>query len=88
MAFHKTNRGIFGATLTSDINGFVPTENTGAWDLTYDHGTEQTHDENGNLTDYGDWWETERFPEIKTAAIKAAGTAGTRCNDWQSTTHR
>ena len=74
MTFYKSNLGSSGGSVQADINGYVPTEDTGPWELNYDHGSEQTHDDHGELTGYGEWWEGERFPEIKAAAIKARRT--------------
>ena len=78
MAFHKSSLGSFGANLTADIDGYVPTADTTTWELTYDHGTDRTHDDGGNLTEYGDWWESERFPEIRAKAITATAEAEAR----------
>lgn len=83
MAFHITNFGSFGGNLEADINGFVPTAETGPWELTYDHGMEETHDSDGNLTEYGEWWEEERFPEIKAEAIKATEEAEEGISEWR-----
>lgn len=83
MAFHKSNLGRFGDGLRSDMNGFVPEANDGPWDFAIDHGTERTHDEDGNLTDYGDWWEEEGFPEWQDAALDAALEATKTLSKWQ-----
>jgi len=83
MTFHKSNLGSFGNNVQADINGFVPTEETGPWDLSYDHGSEDTHDASGNLTEYGEWWEEERFPEIKMDAVKATVEAEAGISKWQ-----
>ncbi len=84
MAFHKTNLGSFGNRLAADVNGYVPTAETTAWELTYDHGSEVTHDENGELTEYGDWFESDRFPEIQAEAIKATEEAEAGPEDWRN----
>jgi|GEM_PF-4957485 len=81
--FHKSNLGSFGINVTADINGYVPTAETTAWELTYDHGSESTHDEAGNLTEYGEWFESDRFPEIRHEAIKATEKAEAGIADWQ-----
>jgi hypothetical protein len=83
MAFHKSNLGSFGDNLTTDINGYVPTADTSAWELTYDHGGEQTHTSDGELTEYGEWWEDERFPEIKAEAMHATEEAEAALSDWR-----
>jgi hypothetical protein len=82
-AFHKSNLGSFGNNLTADINGYVPTADTTAWELTYDHGGQDTHDDDGNLTEYGEWFEFERFPEIQSEAIAATKEAEAGISDWQ-----
>lgn len=83
MAIHKSNLGSFGSNVPADIHGYIPTEDTTAWELTYDHGSESTHDDNGNLTEYGEWWEDERFPEIQADAIAAVQAAEADISDWQ-----
>jgi len=70
MTFHKSNLGSRGLRIVSDLHGFVPTESTDAWELEYDHGGESTHDDDGELTEYGEWFEDSRFPEIKAQAIQ------------------
>ena len=82
MSYHISNLGIFGRGIQTDINGYVPTEETGPWDLTYDH-SEDTHRDDGALTEYGEWWEGERFPEIKAAAIEATAKANDEAAQWQ-----
>lgn len=62
----------------------MPTAETTAWELTYDHGTEQTHGDDGELTEYGQWWEDERFPEIQAEAIEATAKAEAGIADWQA----
>lgn len=85
MSFHKSLLGSFGgsAAAAADINGLVPTADTTAFELTYDHGTEATHTETGELTPYGEWWQDERFPELKLAAITATEQAEAMVYDWQ-----
>ena len=82
-AFHKSNLGDFGAALPADINGYVPTADCGAWELTYDHGDQPTHDDDGNLTEHGEWWATDRWPEIVDEAIAAAEAAEASVRTWQ-----
>jgi hypothetical protein len=81
MEFHKSNLGSFGENVPSDMDGYVPTADTSPWELSYDHGSEYTHDEDGNLTEYGRWWKDERFPEIKADAIKATENAEDRIDE-------
>ena len=82
--YHKSNLGSFGSSIHADINGYVPTAETGPWELDYDHGSEQTHDDAGNPTEYGIWWEVDRWPEIVVAAVKATAEAEAGINEWQS----
>ena len=81
MAFHKSNLGNYGNRIQCDMNGYVPTAETTPWELTYDHGMEATHDDDDELTEYGEWWEYEKFPEIKAAAIKAQAEAQSAMSD-------
>jgi hypothetical protein len=82
-AFHKSNLGSFGENLSADMHGYVPTADCGPWDLTYDHGTELTHDSDGNLTPYGEWWESDRWPEIVAEAVAATEAAEDGLAGWQ-----
>jgi hypothetical protein len=75
MSYHKSNLGSFGGNVPADIDGYVPDAKTGAWELHYDHGVEQTHNEDGSLTEYGEWWESEGFPDVQAAAIAATADA-------------
>ncbi len=75
IVFHKDNFGSFGENLPADINGYVSTADTDPWDLVYDHGTEKTHATDGTLTEYGEWWESEGFPELQEEAIQATQDA-------------
>ena len=84
MAFHKSQLGAFGENLPCDLNGYVPTEGTGPWDLTYDHGSESTHDSDGNMTEYGQWWEDEWGDKV-TAAVVATTEAEKELEKWRST---
>ena len=85
MSFHVSNFGSFGNRLRTDMNGYVPTADDGPWDLDYDHAMEETHDEDGELTEYGEWWEYERFPEIVEEAIKETRIAEAAIIEWQNT---
>lgn len=84
MSFHISNFGSFSKNITADKNGYVPTADTDPWELDYDHGVESTHDDEGNLTEYGDWWESDRFPEIRKAAIKATAQSESAIAEWQA----
>jgi len=83
MAYHVTKLGCFGPKDHADIHGYVPERGDGPWDLNWDHGTEKTHDDDGELTEYGEWWE-ERWPEIVDAAVKATAEAERRVGEWRS----
>lgn len=83
MAFHISNLGAFGGGLNHDMAGFVPETNDDPWTLEYDHGGQATHDEHGELTEYGKWWEEDRWPEIVAEAVKATEKAKARINVWQ-----
>ena len=74
MSFHKTNFGAFGHNLPCDRAGYVPTAETGPWDLDFDF-TAPTHDENDELTEYGEWWEDDGFPALQDEAIRATKIA-------------
>ena len=74
MTYHKSSLGNFARSVPSDIDGFVPTAETKCWDMNYGH-SEPTHNDDGTLTEYGIWFEEERFPEIKAIAIEATAKA-------------
>lgn len=84
MSFHKSNLGSFGENIQADMDGYIPDATDGPFDLNYDHGTEATHDAHGELTEYGEWWTEERFPEIQAAAIKATKQAEEGIREWQN----
>jgi hypothetical protein len=85
MSFHVSNFGAAGKCLAAfaDLRGMVPEHGDGAWTLSYDHGAESTHSDNGELTDYGEWWEADRWPEIVAEAVRATEEAGTALREWQ-----
>lgn len=84
MAFHKSNLGSFGEGLRADMDGYVPEASDGPWDFSIDHGTERTHNEDGGLTEYGEWWEEEGYPEWQAAAVKATARAAKALGEWQA----
>lgn len=84
MSYHKSNLGSFGGGIQADMNGYVPEATDGPWDLDYNHSTERTHNDDGSLTEYGEWWEDERFPEIQAAAIAATAKAEAALAAWQT----
>ena len=81
--FHKSNLGSFGEGLRADMDGYVPEATDGPWDLALDHGTEYTHDQDGNLTEYGQWWQEEGFPEWRDDAVEATRKAAKTPGRWQ-----
>lgn len=84
MAYHKSNLGAFArAGLHADMDGYVPEATDGPWDLHYDHGTERTHNPDGTLTEYGEWWREERWPEIVAEAVAATAEANAAAHAWQ-----
>jgi hypothetical protein len=60
---HKSVFGSLGDRLPCDTRGFVPTAETDAFDLQFDH-IEDTHTVCGMLTGYGHWWQEYRWPQI------------------------
>ena len=83
MSFHKSNLGSFAAGINCDMDGYIPTEDDGPFDLNIDHGSERTHDEDGELTEYGQWWEDEGYPEWRDQAIADTAEAESRLAEWQ-----
>ena len=82
--YHKSNLGKFGENLPCDIDGYVPEAGDDAFAGNWDHGTESTHDEAGELTEYGSWWEDDRFPEIVAEAAAASKKAQKAITEWQA----
>jgi len=84
---HITNFGSFGGPLESlaDQNGFIADDETGPWDLRYDHA-ESTHDDDddgdGELTEYGEWWEAVGFEEHQDRCIAALARVNAAMNAW------
>jgi len=66
---HKSAYGPLADRLPCDIRGFVPTANTDAFDLQFDH-IEDTHTVCGTLTGYGHWWQEYRFPQIVAEVLR------------------
>lgn len=60
---HKSAFGRLGDRLPCDVRGYVPTAETEAFDLEFDH-IEDTHTIGGGLTGYGRWWQEYRWPQI------------------------
>lgn len=84
MAFHISNLGAFGGGIPHDMNGYVPEAAAGPWDFQVDHGTESTHDASGELTEYGEWWESEGFPEWRSRAVESTKESIESLSDWQA----
>jgi hypothetical protein len=84
MAFHKSNFGSFAGGLQVDVNGFVPEATDGPFDLVFDHGMERTHNDDGSLTEYGEWWTEEQFPDILAAAVAATEVSQARLSEWHT----
>lgn len=81
--FHKSNLGQFGDRLDADQNGYVPEPTDGPWDFCLDHGTERTHDDDGQLTSYGQWWRDVGFPAWRDAAVAATAKAEEAIEQWR-----
>jgi hypothetical protein len=63
------------------MEGFVPDDGDGPWDLCMEHN-EATHNEDGTLTEYGEWWETEGFPEFQQRGIDQTREANLALDEW------
>lgn len=82
MSFHKSNLGSFAGGIKADINGYVPEANDGPWDFAIDHA-ERTHNEDGSLTEYGEWWEEDGFPQWQEECVEATKKAQNALGEWQ-----
>lgn len=60
--YHHSNYGSF-APSTLDMDGYVPETGDDPFVGVWGHGGQATHDEDGELTEYGEWWVEEGFPE-------------------------
>ena len=83
MGIHESNLGVCGRNIPTDKHGYIPTADDGPWDLDFDHGIEQTHDDDCGLTEYGVWWEDEGFPEVVRQAIVHVEAAQCEIYHWQ-----
>lgn len=72
---HKSEFGSLADRLPCDLRGFVPTEDTEAFDLEFDH-VEDTHTVSGKLTGYGHWWQEYRWPQIVNEAVRLIEDGG------------
>lgn len=84
MAFHKSNYGAFAGEFIADMNGYVPEQGDSPFAGAWDHGTERTHDDTGELTEYGQWWAEERFPEIVRENEEAKVRADADLEAWRA----
>lgn len=80
--FHKSNLGGYGDSLPSDQKGYVAELGDGPWDFVLDHG-ERTHSAEGELTEYGVWWEEEGFPEWRDQAVERTRAAVRAVDEWR-----
>lgn len=83
MAYHVSNLGAFGDESLADMNGYIPEDGDGPWDFAVDHGGRETHDEDGDLTEYGEWWEEEGFPDWVEKCERATKRSARALNKWQ-----
>lgn len=81
--YHSSNLGSYAHSVGRDMEGYIPEADDGPWDLTYDHGAERTHDNYGALTEYGQWWEEERWPELLNEAVAATAEAEMVLKEWR-----
>jgi hypothetical protein len=82
--YHISNLGSFGGGITHDMDGYVPEQGDDPFAGAWDHGSESTHDEDGELTEYGEWWQDERFPEIVAEAEAATAKAQEGIDEWRA----
>ncbi len=75
MAFHQSNFGALAGGLRADIDGYVPEAGDGPFAGNWDHGTERTHNVDGSLTEYGQWWVEQGYPELLASNIEATAEA-------------
>lgn len=82
--FHYSNFGSFAPSVR-DMDGFVAeaTDND-PWAFNIDHGGERTHNDDGSLTEYGEWWEEDGFPEWRDRAVAETATAEEGLVEWRS----
>lgn len=80
--FHKSNYGAFG-NVPCDKDGYVPEAEDTAFAFEIDHGAERTHNDDGTLTEYGQWWKEDGFPEWRDRAIEATAEASAALIEWQ-----
>ncbi len=81
--FHESNMGSYAPSV-SDMDGYVPeADDDDPWAFAIDHGDQETHDEDGELTEYGVWWEEEGFPEWRDSAVEETERALAALAKWQ-----
>jgi hypothetical protein len=81
VAFHRGNLGAFGTNVVADTNGYVPEAGDSPWQFAIDHG-QRTHDDDGNLTAYGEWWENIGFPLWLDGATAATTRSIEALTEW------
>lgn len=80
--FHYSNMGSFAPSIR-DMNGYVPEATDGPWEFAIDYGGQATHNEDGSLTDYGEWWEEEGFLAWRDVAVRETEKAIVALARWQ-----
>lgn len=77
---HISNFGKFQSNLRqyADIDGYLPLEGCGPWELKHDHAFQD------NDPEYRTWWEEDRWPEIVQAVKEAIQEANEAIEEWQS----
>lgn len=72
-ALHKSNLPDFSDGIPCDLRGYIPTEETGPFDLDWPY-RRPTHRYNGAKTPYGELWEAD-WPALKAKAIMLTAIA-------------
>lgn len=70
---HKSQLQQFGEGIPCDLRGYIPTEQTGPFDLDWPY-RKPTHRYNGEKTPYGLLWEND-WPALKAEAIRLTSIA-------------
>ncbi len=83
MAFHHGDLGAFGEKIPADMDGYVPEAGDNPWQFAVDHGGQRTHDQDGELNEYGEWWEGVGFFLWLGEAIAATTRSVEALAEWQ-----
>jgi hypothetical protein len=76
--YHKSVLGSAGDSIPCDANGFIPDLNDeDPCAFTFDHGDEKTHTPYGSLTEYGQWWVDEGYPDWLMRGNRCLGESST-----------